>query len=59
MKKAYAQFKDILADTSKRDIQSIFLQVSVFALAFDGSHPRKTGTEEASLRQVCYSWESS
>ena len=47
--KACAEFIDVLADTLKKDIKLILLQVSAFSLAFDGSQPRKTGTEKKLL----------
>ena len=43
----------MLADTLKKDIKLILLQVSVFSLAFDGSQPRKTGTEKELLYSKC------
>ena len=43
--KACAEFIDVLPSTLK-DIKLILLQVSAFSLAFDGSQPRKTGTEK-------------
>ena len=46
--KACAEFIDVLPSTLK-DIKLILLQVSAFSLAFDGSQPRKTGTEKKLL----------
>ena len=37
--KACAEFIDVLADTLKKDIKLILLQVLAFSLAFDGSQP--------------------
>ena len=51
--KASAEFIDVLADTLKKDIKLILLQVSAFSLAFDGSQPRKTGTEKELLYSKC------
>ena len=47
--KACAEFIAVLADTLKKAIKLILLQVSAFSLAFDGSQPRKTGTEKKLL----------
>ena len=43
----------MLADTLKKDIKLILLQVSAFSLAFDGSQPRKTGTEKELVYSKC------
>ena len=37
--KACAEVIDVLADTLKKDIKLILLQVLAFSLAFDGSQP--------------------
>ena len=47
--KTCPEFIDVLADILKKDIKLILLQVSAFSLAFDGSQPRKTGTEKKLL----------
>ena len=51
--KACAEFIAVLADTLKKAIKLILLQVSAFSLAFDGSQPRKTGTEKKLLYSKC------
>ena len=51
--KACAEFIDVLADTLKKDIKLILLQVSAFSLAFDGLQPRKTDTEKELLYSKC------
>ena len=51
--KACAEFIDVLADTLKKDIKSILLQMLAFSLAFDGSQPQKTGTEKELLYSKC------
>ena len=56
--KACAEFIDVLADTLKKDVKLILLQVSAFFLAFDGWQPRKTGTEKELVFEMCYSWGS-
>ena len=43
----------MLADTLKKDIKLILLQVSTFSLAFDGSQPWKAGTEKKLLYSKC------
>ena len=53
--KACAEFIDVLSDTLKKDIKLILFQVSAFSLAFDGSQPRKTGTEKKLLYSKCAS----
>ena len=50
--KPCAEFIDVLPSTLK-DIKLILLQVSAFSLAFDGSQPRKTGTEKKLLYSKC------
>ena len=56
--KPCAEFIDVLPSTLK-DIKLILLQVSAFSLAFDGSQPRKTGTETRTVVfEMCYSWGS-
>ena len=49
--KACAEFIAVLADTLKKAIKLILLQVSAFSLAFDA--PRKTGTEKKLLYSKC------
>ena len=57
--KACAEFIDVLPDTLKKGIKLILFQVSAFSLAFDGSQPRKTGTETRTVVfEMCYSWGS-
>ena len=57
--KTCPEFIDVLADILKKDIKLILLQVSAFSLAFDGSQPRKTGTETRTVVfEMCYSWGS-
>ena len=57
--KACAEFIDVLPDTIKKGIKLILFQVSAFSLAFDGSQPRKTGTETRTVVfEMCYSWGS-
>ena len=51
--KACAEFIAVLADTLKKAIKLILLQVSAFSLAFDGSQPQKTGTEKKLLYSKC------
>ena len=51
--KSWAEFIAVLADTLKKAIKMILLQVSAFSLAFDGSQPRKTGTEKKLLYSKC------
>ena len=47
--KSCAEFIDVLADTLKKNIKLILLQVSAFSLAFDVLQPRKTGAEKELL----------
>ena len=51
--KSWAEFIAVLADTLKKAIKMILLQVSAFSLAFDGSQPRKIGTEKKLLYSKC------
>ena len=47
--KACAEFVDVLADTLKKDIKLILLQLSAFSLVFDGLQSQRTGTEKELL----------